>query len=65
MSRYEECRRYLQAYVDNLRATPGLNPSAVENLVRAHVEQPAYDRTFRERLIRDVLPPTQEAGGRT
>lgn len=55
MTRYEECRQHLQAYLDDLRAAPGLNPSAIENLVRAHVEQPAYDVTFREQLVRDVL----------
>lgn len=55
MTRYEECRKHLQSYVDQLRASPGLNPSAVEGLVRAHVQQPAYDVTFRETLVADVL----------
>jgi hypothetical protein len=55
MTRYEDCRRHLQAYLDGLRASPKLNPSSIETLVRAHVEQPAYDQTFREQLVRDVL----------
>jgi hypothetical protein len=55
MTRYEECRRHLQSYLDDLRKAPRLNPSAIENLVRAHVEQPAYDVTFRDALVRDVL----------
>lgn len=59
MTRYEECRNRLQTYVDHLRATPLLNSSAIENLVRSHVERPGYDVTFRDQLVRDALAPDQ------
>jgi hypothetical protein len=59
MTRYEECRLHLQNYLDWLRKSPTLNPSAIETLVRAHVEQPAYDVTFRDQLVRDVLDAGQ------
>lgn len=63
MTRYEECRRHLQSYLDGLRAAPRLNPSAIETLVRAHVQQPGYDVTFREALVRDVLGAGQAPTG--
>lgn len=55
MTRYEECLSNLRAYVAGLHQSPGLNHSAIENLVRAHVQQPAYDVTFREQLVIDGL----------
>ena len=51
MTRYEECLQHVMEYVRSLRC----NPSAVEGLVRSFVEQPAYDVTFREQLVRDAL----------
>lgn len=55
LGQYETCLSYLKQYVDGLRTTPGLDSSAIERLVRAHVEQPIYDVTFRDRLVSDVL----------
>lgn len=55
MTRYEECLRRVQAYRDGLRVAPRLNPAAVEGLLRSYVDQPAYDVSFRDQLVRDVL----------
>lgn len=55
MTRYQECLRHVRAYVESLKSTPGLNASAIEGLVEAHVCQPAYDVTFRRQLVRDAL----------
>jgi hypothetical protein len=52
MTRYDECLWRVKAYVHGLRFC---NPSTVEGLVRSFVEQPAYEVTFRERLVRDAL----------
>lgn len=55
MTRYEECLSHLKRYVADLRSAPGLRPDAIEGLTRAHVEQAAYDITFRDKLVHDAL----------
>jgi hypothetical protein len=59
MTRYEKCLHSVRAYVRGLQC----NSSAVEGLVRSYVEQPGFDVTFREQLIRDAL--TEKANDRT
>lgn len=54
MTRYEDCLHAVKGYVRNLRETR-TNESAIEGLVRSYVDQPAYDITFRESLVRDAL----------
>lgn len=58
MTRYEECLGRVRRYVDELRRNR-VNESAIEGLVTSYVEQPAYDVTFRSRLVRDALEPTK------
>lgn len=55
MTRYEECLAHVRQHVADLHKYPRLNPSAIEGLVRSYVQQPAFDVTFRERLIEDAL----------
>lgn len=54
MTRYEECLQHVKAYISDLRASK-TNPNAYEGLVRSFVEQPAYDATFRAKLVEDAL----------
>jgi hypothetical protein len=52
--RYNVCLRRVKSYVAELRDS-NVNRSAIEGLVRSYVDQPAYDATHRERLIKDAL----------
>lgn len=54
MTRYEECLRAVRGYVARLRAAK-VNEWNMENLVRSYVERPAFDVTYRDRLVRDAL----------
>ena len=53
-NRFDECRAHVLGHADYLidRIKAGeLNASAFEGLMRAHVLQPAYDPTFRGKLM--------------
>lgn len=54
MTRYEECLLHVSAYVRELTQA-GVRPGVIEQRVRSFVEQPAYDVTYRRKLIRDAL----------
>lgn len=60
MTRYEECLRHVKARVDELRSST-VNPSAIEGLIRSYVEQPAFDVTFRDQLVKDALGDDERA----